>query len=90
MRQAQSSTSLIQEAEQAKIKAARQEARLVPLRHAEIVEGLRRQMDGKIWWLERFTGKRPQHEVDTKRRELAVLVQACDLITGGGHGSSPS
>ncbi|WP_159953170.1 hypothetical protein [Rhizobium sp. 18065] len=82
MRRETSVNSLAQEAEQAKIRVARNAARSPTLTDTEIIEGLRRQMDGKIWWLEKHstTGRWSQNDIDRKTSELAVLVQAHDRI----------
>lgn len=84
-------SSIIQKAEQDKLRLAMAEARQPKLTNAEIMEGLRKQISGKVWWLEKFgDGKRfPRSEVETKRLQLAELVQARDLIRAmsGGTGA---
>jgi hypothetical protein len=90
----QSVSDIAYQAEQRKIRAARESARAEPLTDAEIVEGLRKQSDAKSWWIETHgsTGRWPQAEVDRKRHELRVLVQAADRIKiiGGAHEPGPS
>lgn len=47
--------------------------------HAEMADDLDKLVYGKTCWLADFGGgrkKRPDHEIETKRRELAVLRQA--------------
>lgn len=80
---------LIHDAEQAKILAAMDEARRPALSVAQLLDGLRRQIDGKVWWLERYgDGRRfPSSEIDAKRRQLAELVQARDMIKAGAGGA---
>jgi len=47
--------------------------------HAEMAEELNKLVWSKQTWLDEFSGgpkRRPDHEIETRRRELAVLMQA--------------
>lgn len=85
---------LVADADQRRILAAADSARHRRLTIAEVTDGLLRQISGKVWWLERYgDGKRfPKSEIDAKRRQLAELVQARDLIIGkaGGGNAGPN
>lgn len=84
-----SATDLVAQAEKQQLGHLRQTARAVPLTTDELMAGLRKQIDSKCWWIERFgsgRGARPAHEVEQQRRNLAVLVQAHDLIRDQGVG----
>lgn len=87
---AQSVTEIAYQAERAKIRAAREESRGTQLSDEAIVESLRKQADGKVWWLDKHgsSGRWPKDDVDRKREELRVLVQAADRIKamGAQHG----
>lgn len=84
---------LIAAAEQQQIQDAADNARQTPLSKASIIDGLWRQISGKVWWLQKYgDGRRfPKSEIDAKRRQLAELVQARDLIIGkaGGGNAGP-
>ena len=79
-------------AERAKIRAAREAARGEPLSDAEIIEGLRKLSDGKTWWIEKHgaSGRWPQADVEAKRRELRIRVQAADRLKAMGGGGAQS
>ena len=54
------------------------------LSHSEMAYELAKLVYGKLDWLRRFgsgKGKRGDHEIELKRRELAVLQQAKDDYT---------
>lgn len=79
--------ALIKEAEERKIEEASRAALLPELSVAQILEGLKAQVTSKVWWIEKFStgpGKRPDHEINTRRHELAVLVQAAKRLKHGG------
>lgn len=79
--------ALIRESEEVKLDEAIQGAREPQLSVAAILEGLNRQIRSKHWWLQNYsTGakKRPDHELRSRRHELAVLVQARAMIARGG------
>lgn len=88
---AQSISQLAYEAERNKIRRARAEARLSPIGDDQLVEGLRKQSDAKSWWIETHgsSGRWPQQDVERKREELRVLVQAADRIEGLGAPNEP-
>lgn len=88
---AQSISEIAYQAERAKIRAAREEARGEPLTTDAIVESLRKQADGKVWWIDKHgsTGKWPKDDVERKRHELRVLVQAADRIKVLGAQNEP-
>lgn len=44
--------------------------------HAEMADELSKMVWSKRTWLEGVGAKRPAHEIETRRRELAVLEQA--------------
>jgi hypothetical protein len=57
----------------------RSEGGMTRLSHAEMYHGIQLMVVSKLNWLSRFSdgrSKRPDHEIDQKRRELAVLRQA--------------
>ena len=85
-------SDVVYKAEQAKIRAARQQARRSPRTDAELIEGLRKLADGKSWWLEKHgtSGRWPLSDIEAKKRELSVLVQAADRlkIMGAEHEQS--
>lgn len=87
----QSVSDIAYQAERAKIRAARQEARGEPLSDDEIVESLRKQADGKVWWLDKHgsSGKWPADDVKRKQHEVRALVQAADRIKTMGASNGP-
>lgn len=51
------------------------------IKHADMADEMEKLVWSKQTWLETFgsgKGARPQHEIETKQRELAVLEQARD------------
>lgn len=78
-------SSIIQQAEQAKLERAIDAKRQPALTRREIADGLKRQISGKVWWIEKFGsgGKFPQSEIDRKKQEIAELVQARDVVLRG-------
>lgn len=44
--------------------------------HAEMADEVSKMVWSKRTWLEGVGSKRPAHEIETRRRELAVLEQA--------------
>lgn len=90
---AHSISEIAYQAERAKIRAAREEARGEPLTDQAIVDSLRKQADAKVWWIDKHgsSGRWPKDDVDRKREELRVLVQAADRIkTFGGNNGPPA
>lgn len=52
---------------------------MTSLSHDEMAHELGKLCYGKVDWLHRYTSgkqKRPDHEIELKRRELSVLTQA--------------
>lgn len=48
-----------------------------------LAETLRAQAQSKHWWLNSFSSgpkKRPDHEIDRKRKDVAALEQASDIV----------
>ncbi|MBO3760377.1 hypothetical protein [Ciceribacter sp. L1K22] len=95
MNRASSVDGLVKEAEDRKVRTRVAEARAEVLPRHELLDGLQVLIRAKVWWIENFsvgTRRRPDHEVSARRRELAVLVQASDLIAGrpegGGQGDA--
>lgn len=86
-------SSLVRRAEEEKIEAAMDEARQPVLKVAELIVGMRAQITSKIWWIGTYGAgpkKRPDHEIESRRHELAVLVQTRDrLISGGANAARP-
>lgn len=84
-----SATDLVAQAQRQRLAQMRQTARTVPLSAPELVAGLRKQIESKCWWIDKFghgRNARPAHEVEQQRHNLAVLVQAHDLIRDQGVG----
>jgi len=87
MRNPSGVSGLIKQAEEHKIREASRAALTPELSMAQLLEGLKAQVTSKVWWLEQFSSgprKRPDTEINARRHELAVLVQAAKRLKHGG------
>lgn len=87
-------SNLVRHAEDGRVNEAMEEARCPALNVNQLIVGLKTQITTKVWWISTFGApgpkKRPDHEITSRRHELAVLVQARDrLISGGANAARP-
>ncbi len=79
-------------AEEQKVRDAMEEVRRPVLSVPQLIEGLKAQITSKVWWIGTYSGagpkKRPDHEITSRRHELAVLVQARDRLISEGAGAA--
>lgn len=93
MKEPISTGNLIRDAELRAEEAAIDLVRREPLPDSVVITGLRAMITSKLWWLDTFSGgpkKRPDNEIQARRRELAILVQARDkLLVRGASSERP-
>lgn len=76
-------TSLLRDESERRLQSLFQELRAVDVSRAEAIKQLNRMSRSKGWWIQTFSSgpkKRQQHEIDTARLQLAVLVQLHDHL----------
>lgn len=78
-------TNLLKQESERRLAATLAEARDVKVERADAIAELGKMCRSKAWWIQNFGSgpkKRAQHDIDTARRQLAVLVQLEDFLRG--------